>query len=140
KASWFLALRVSALNLWERVWRPASGHLGRVLGLWRLGRHRSELEGELVDRAGEFERRVIAIFDERDAGAGVLADVEGFILRECNGGAILHRVGGDLLAVHGENARAAAAYGVTVQLVIENDGVFGGRQLRPLPHGPLKVE
>ena len=37
---------------------------------------RFEFEGQLVDLAGELERNIVAIFQQRNAGAGVLADVE----------------------------------------------------------------
>src|SRR5690242_14113280 len=37
---------------------------------------RFELEGQLVDLAGELEWRVVAMFHQRDPGAGVLADIE----------------------------------------------------------------
>ena len=49
---------------------------------------RSEVEGELVDRAGELERRIVAILHQREAGAGVTADVEGLVLGERDRGAV----------------------------------------------------
>jgi hypothetical protein len=50
------------------------------LGLWWF-----ELEGQLVDLAGELERNLVAVLDERQRGAGVLADVEDFVLRNVIG-------------------------------------------------------
>ncbi len=41
-----------------------------------------ELEGQLVDLAGELELNIVAIVQHSDAGARVLADVESFVLRE----------------------------------------------------------
>src|SRR5687768_16782495 len=52
------------------------------LGLRRILQHWSELERQLVDLARELERRIVAILEHRDTGAGVLADVEGLVLRE----------------------------------------------------------
>src|SRR4030095_12507616 len=45
-------------------------------------RRRFELEGQLVDLAGELERDIVAILHHRDPGTGVLADVERFVLWE----------------------------------------------------------
>src|SRR5882724_2642185 len=69
-----------------------------------LCRHlgRSEVEGELVDLAGELERDIVAILQQRDAGTRVLADVEGFVLRERDRSSVLHGIPGDLLTVHVE--------------------------------------
>ena len=41
-----------------------------------------QFERQFVDLARELERGIVAILQERDAGAGVLADIEGLILRE----------------------------------------------------------
>src|SRR6476660_9113068 len=50
---------------------------------------RFELEGQLVDLAGEPEWRIVAMFHQRDPGAGVLANVECFILRESDRDGVL---------------------------------------------------
>src|SRR6185312_3249045 len=112
------------------------GHSG--LG-WRRGL-RPKLESELVDLAGELERRIIAMFQQGDAGSRVLADVESFVFRESDGGAMLQRIPGDLFPIHGEHTRTAVAYIVTVQLVIEDDGVLAGLEFGPLPGHALEVE
>src|ERR1700751_2651249 len=56
-----------------------------------------ELEGQLVDLAGELEGRVVAIFHQRDPGAGILADVEGFVLWEHDRGGMFQRIPRHLL-------------------------------------------
>ena len=101
---------------------------------------RFELEGQLVDLAGELERRVVAIFHQRDPGARVLADVEGFVLRERDRGGVFHGIPGHFLAVHGQHARASLAQTRTVGLEVEDDGVLAGFQLGPFPHRALEVE
>src|SRR5678816_2737119 len=50
-----------------------------VGGSRRRSLQRFELEGQLVDLAGELEWRIVAMLHQRDPGAGVLADIEGFI-------------------------------------------------------------
>ena len=47
-------------------------------------RLRFELEGQLVDLPRERERNIVAILDHRDACARILANVEGFVLRNCH--------------------------------------------------------
>jgi hypothetical protein len=44
-----------------------------------------EVEGQLVDLAGELEGHIVAVFDERQRGARVLADIEAFVLRNVIG-------------------------------------------------------
>ena len=102
--------------------------------------HRSELEGQLVDLAGELERRVVAVLQHRDAGARVLADVEGFVLRERDRGGVLHGFLVHLLAVHGKHARAPLAQARTIGLEVEDDGMLAGLQLGPFPRRALEVE
>ena len=94
---------------------------------------RFELEGQLVDLAGELERNIVAILQQRDPGAGVLADVEGFVLRERDRGGVFHGIPGHFLAVHGQHARAALAQARTVGLEVEDDGVLAGAPARALP-------
>src|SRR6266404_4629959 len=95
----------------------------------RLGL-RSEVEGQLVDLTGELERRIVAILQHRDPGAGVLADVEGLVLRERDRRAVLNGFPGHFLAVHGEHACAALAETRPIRLEVEDDGVLAGAQLR----------
>ena len=109
--------------------------------LLRSGRLlRLEVEGQLVDLAGELERNIVAVFHHRDAGAGVLADVEGFVLRERDRGGVLHGILGHFLAVHVEHARPSLAQAWPIGLEVEDDGVLAGSQLRPFPHRALEVE
>src|SRR6266481_1374066 len=91
---------------------------------------RFELERQLVDLTGELERRIVAILQHRDPGAGVLADVEGLVLRERDRRAVLNGFPGHFLAVHGEHACAALAETRPIRLEVEDDGVLAGAQLR----------
>ena len=113
--------------------RKLLGLRGRVL----LG---FELEGQLVDLAGELERNIVAIFQQRDPGTGVLADVEGFVLRKRDRGGVFHGILRHFLAVHGEHARTPLAQTWTIRLEIKDDGVLAGFQLGPLPDRTLEVE
>jgi hypothetical protein len=101
---------------------------------------RFEFEGQLVDLAGELERNIVAIFHQRDPGAGVLADVEGFVLREGDRGGVVHGISGNFPAVHGEHTCPSLAQTWTVSLEVKDDGVLAGFQLRPLPYRTLEVE
>ena len=101
---------------------------------------RFEVKGELVDRAGELERNIVAILQQRDAGARVLADVEGFVLRERDWGAMFHGIFGHFLAIHREHALPALAQAWFIGLVVEDDGVLAGAQGRPCPDRALEVE
>jgi hypothetical protein len=47
---------------------------------------RFELERQLVDLTCEFEGDIVAILEQRDSGAGVLPDVEGFVLAQSPNG------------------------------------------------------
>jgi hypothetical protein len=101
---------------------------------------RFELEGQLVDLAGELKRRVVTIFHQRDAGARVLANVERFILGERDRGCMLHGIPGHFLAVHGQHAGAPLAQTWAFGLEVEDDGVLARLQLWPFPHRALEVE
>src|SRR5512136_1237191 len=70
-----------------------------------LGREGFQLEGHLVDLAGELERNIVAILHHRDACARVLADVEGLVLRERDRDGVFHGIPGHFLAIHEEEAR-----------------------------------
>src|SRR5579862_6244853 len=101
---------------------------------------RFELESELVDLAGELERNVVAIFHQRDTGAGVLTHIEGFVLRERDRNGVLHGILGHFLAVHGQHPSSALAQLRTVGLEVEDDGVLAGFQFRAFPHRALQIE
>src|SRR6185295_15912365 len=94
----------------------------KLLGLRYHVPLRFEVEGQLVDLARELEGHIVAIFDERQRGACVLADIEAFILRERDGGGVLHGILGHLLTVHGEHVGASLAQARTVRLKVEDDG------------------
>src|SRR5258708_30777581 len=101
---------------------------------------RSDVEGQLVDLAGELERRILAILDHRDAGAGVLPDVEGLVLRERDRRAVFNGFSVHFLAVHGEHARPSLAQPWTIRLEVEDDGVLASAQLWPRPNRSLEVK
>ena len=79
-----------------------------------------------------------AVAPELDAR--VLADVEGFVLRERDRGGVFHGIPGHFLAVHGEHARPALGQARAIGLEVEDDGVLAGAQLRSFPQGTLEVE
>src|SRR5262249_62038780 len=97
-------------------------------------------EGQPVDLAGELERNVVAILDQRDPGARILADVESFVLRERDRGGVLHRIPSCLFTVHRQHAGTTFAQTRFVWLEIEHDGVLARCQLRSLPNRALEVE
>src|SRR5512144_2562074 len=99
-----------------------------LLALLCCLRLRFELEGQLVDLAGELERNIVAILQHRDTGARVLADVEGFVFRERDRGGVFHGIPGRLLAVHGEYTRAPLAEPWSSGLEVEDDGVLARGQ------------
>src|SRR4029453_15707620 len=101
---------------------------------------RFEFECQLFDLAGEFGRRIVAIFDQRDAGPGVLANVKGLVLRERDWRGVLYGISGHFLAIHGEHAGAAFTKTRSVGLEVEDDGVLAGCQLGPLPCRALEIE
>src|SRR4029434_535079 len=70
---------------------------------------RFEVEGQFVDLAGELERNIVAILDERQRGASVLADVEGFVFRERDRGGVFHGIPGHFLTAHVQHARTPPA-------------------------------
>src|SRR5262245_32001260 len=80
------------------------------------------------------------MLQQYDWRARVLADVEGFIFRECNRGGVLQRIRRHLFAVHGQYARATLAQTGSVGLEIERNGVLAGCQLRALPRRALEIE
>src|SRR5229473_2963691 len=101
---------------------------------------RFELERQLVDLAGELERRIVAILQHRDPGAGVLADVERLVLRERDRRAVFHGIPGHFLAVHVEHARPSLAQPRTIRLEVEDNGVLAGAQLWPCPSRAFEVK
>src|SRR5262245_66686760 len=57
---------------------------------WRLClRLRFEFEGQSVNLTGKLERNIVAILQQRHSGAGVLADIEAFILGESDRSGVL---------------------------------------------------
>src|SRR5947207_2582228 len=84
---------------------------------------RSELDRQLVDRAGELERQPVAVVHTR---AGVHADVECFVKGHGQRYGVLDRLAIQLLPVHREHAGAAFAWAGTVVFEVEHDGVFAG--------------
>src|SRR5207344_3346196 len=103
-------------------------------------RLRFELERQLVKLAGELERRIVAIFQHRDSGAGVLTDIKGFVLRERDWGTMLDGFPVRFLAVHIQHTRPALPQARTIRLEVENDGVLAGAQLWPRPNRALEIE
>src|SRR5262249_54688884 len=101
---------------------------------------RFELEGQFIDLAGELERRIVAILNQRNPGSSVLADVEALILRECDRDGVLQCIFRHLLAIYQQYAGATFAQTRTVGFDIEHDGVLARGQLRYLPHRALEVE
>src|SRR4029079_15386411 len=99
-----------------------------------------ELEGQLVDLAGELEWRVVTVFHQRNPGARVLADIKTFVFRERDRDGVLHGIPGPFLAVHGQHSGASLPQTWAVGFEIEDDGVLARLQLWPFPHRALEVE
>src|SRR6478735_1389429 len=132
---WLLGLRLfNGIRLRRRHRSEFCLGLGRVLQLW------SEFERQLVDLPGELERRIVAILDHRHPGAGVLADVECFVLRKRDRRAVFDGFPVYFLAVHREYACAALAAARTIRLEVEDNGVLARAQLGPGPDRALEVE
>jgi hypothetical protein len=91
---------------------------------------RFEFECQLVDLAGELEWRIVAIFQQRDPGTGVLADVERFILWKRDGCGVVHGIPDHFLAIYGQHTCSSFAQAWTIGLEVEDDGVLAGTQLR----------
>ena len=118
------------LRLFNRIRLRRCRRSEFCLGLRRVLHFRFELERQLVYLAGKLERRIVAILDHRDPGPGVLADVEGLVLRERDRCAVFNGLPVHFLAVHGEHACAALAEARTIRLEVEDDGVLARAQLR----------
>src|SRR5262245_6909844 len=101
---------------------------------------RFEFEGQLINLASELEWNVIAVLQQCDPSARVLADVEVFVLRERDRGGVLQGILRYLLAIHRQHTRATLAQTRTVGLEVEHDGVLARRQLGAFPHRPFEVE
>src|SRR5271165_3361886 len=100
---------------------------------------RPEIEGHLGDFAREAERHLIIVVVH--SGAGVHADVEGFVHRyeERNGARNL--LVGDFLAVHLQHARAALSNARAVIGEVEHNGVLARRErLIAFPAEPLQIQ
>jgi hypothetical protein len=80
----------ASLAPWRLLLPPSSVRCGQL--------HRPELEGQLVDLAVECERHLVVVFVH--GRAGIDSDVKGFIERHEHRYGVLHRLAGDLFAVH----------------------------------------
>src|SRR6476646_6264955 len=116
---WLLGLRLfNGIRLRRRPRSEFCLGLGRVLQLW------SDFERQLVDLAGELERRIVAILDHRHPGAGVLADVKCFVLRKRDRRAVFDGFPVYFLAVHRAYACAALAGAPTITPGVEAGGLL----------------
>src|SRR5260221_5222445 len=123
----------------ELVFRAGDGFGDHLLVRFGVLR-RPEIEPDLGDLAGEFERHIVAVFNRRHPGAGVLADIEVLVLGEHDGRHVVQRLLGHGLAVHEQLADATFAEARAVVLKVKQDGVFASLELRPFPSRPLKIE
>ena len=80
------------------------------------------------------------MLDHRDAGAGVLADVKGLVLWECDWCRVLQGIPRHFLAVDIEDAGAALAEALAFGLEVEGDGVLARAQLGAFPDRALEIE
>ena len=97
---------------------------------------RPEFEGELAELAGETERHLIILVVHWRPG--VHADVEGLVDAHQERDGVRDRLGGNLLAVHRQDAGAALAGAGAVVFEIKHDGVFArSERRRALPAEPL---
>ncbi len=100
----------------EHCRRNQQRHSGRALGRSHHGKKRlriyeprhyrlplsllPELEGHFVDRSRKLERGIVAVFDERNSGAGIEANIKTLILGEGNRNGVIHGVAGNFLAIY----------------------------------------
>src|SRR5207247_58427 len=90
--------------------------------LFRRGHLRpAQLEGELVNRAGEPERQLVALVHSR---AGIQADVEGFVNGHDQRNRVRDRLLRQLPAVHRKYASTALARAGAVVFEVEHECVF----------------
>src|SRR5208282_2419388 len=125
--------------------QSSRGSLFFLLGHLR----RAEFEGQLVDRAGELERRLVAMVD---AGAGIESNVEGLIKGHQQRNRVLDGLLVQLLAIHREHSGAAFAGAGSIVFEIKLDGVLARLELAAkrvlvdeaadaaLPAEPLQIE
>src|SRR6516164_1244388 len=110
--------------------------LRRVFGVLRLlleklfflGSHlrRDELDRQLVELAGEAERRLVVIVVY--PRASIHPDVEGLIDGHEERNGMWDALAGYFLAVHRQRAGAALAEAGTVVFEVEQDGMLAGRK------------
>src|SRR3954454_5790717 len=107
---------------------------------------RAKLVGQLVDLAGEAERQLVAVVHR---GAGVTADVKGFVDRHQERNRGRHRLLGDLLAIDREHTGAALAGAGSIVLEVKHNRVLAGLERvaediatshAALPAIPLEIE
>ena len=100
---------------------------------------RNQLDRQLVELAGEPERRLVVVVVH--ARAGIHPDVEGLVNRHEERNGVRHRLAGDFLAVHRQDAGAALAETGTVVFEVKHDGVLAGRERRrAFPAEAFQVE
>src|SRR3954452_22651264 len=78
-----------------------------------------EFEGHFVDPSSELERHVVAVFEQRQRRAGVLANIEGFVFREGNRRGVIQGIAGHFLTVHIQLARASLPQTRAIRLEVE---------------------
>src|SRR5258708_2420171 len=101
---------------------------------------RLEVERELVELAGEPERRVVAILDLRNACPRIHPNIERLVPLENEGDGVLDVLLVRLLAVDNERAGAALAEAPAVELEVEHQRVLAGLELGTRPNLALEIE
>ncbi len=100
---------------------------------------RPELEGELVELAGEAERHLVVLVVH--GRARIDAHVEGFVDRHEERNGVRDFLGGDFLVVHLQDAGAAFAEAGAIVFEVEHDGVLARRErVLAFPAEPLEIE
>ena len=87
---------------------------------------RPELDGQLVELAGEAERRLVVLVVH--ARAGIHADIEGLVDRHEGRDGVRDLLAIHFLAVHRQDAGAALGHAGAVVFEVKHDGVFARRE------------
>ena len=99
----------------------------------------SQLDRQLVELAGEAERRLVVVVVH--ARAGIDSDIEGLVDGKATWNSVRDGFLGDFLAVHRQDARAAFRHAGPVVFEVKHDGVLARRQcLRSFPTEAFQTE
>src|SRR5262249_21162060 len=101
-------------------------HLGRLLPFGIRQLLWFQLDGQLVELAGEAERGLVIIVIH--ARAGIDSDIKKLVNRHEGRNRVRDALPGDLLAVNRQNPRAALRHAGAVIFEVKHDAMFAGRE------------